>query len=264
MKHYIKNEIRRAIISTNAFVAFSITLGLLIIAFLEFIHFPTYGIKESKVLFDAVDIFIRIRSTTRASFLVLVAPLIAAIIFSDSYLIEKETGFSRFIYLRMSQKKYIWIKAIVNALVSGLVVGLASVIMLIFLLCSYGIRVTNAFEVKGPFSSIFYSNRLGYAFFVIFILSLFYMIFATLALGISPWIKNRYLSLILPFFYYIICGTIFDILPINRFFNLNATIIFNLNPVTNEQHIIIYSCLLLILGFSLFYFGVVRKSEKDL
>lgn len=264
MKYYFRNEFKRAVLSINSLIAFLITLALLLIAFVEFVHFPTYSIDETKKLFDAVDIFIRIRSTTRASFLVLVAPLIAAIVFSDSYILEKETGFTKFIFLRLSPKKYVWIKAVINAIASGLVVSVASLIMLIFLISTYGIRVTNAFEVTGPFSYLFYENRLGYAFFVIFILCLFYMMFATLALGISPWIKNRYLTLILPFFYYIICGTVFEIIPINKFFNFNATAIFNLQPGTTEHHIIFYSLLLFIVGLVLFYLGVILKNEEDL
>jgi len=264
LKYYLKNEIHRAIISKNAVIAFAITLFSLMIAFLEFVHFPTYGIKSSKLLFDAVDIFIRIRYSTRASTLVIIAPLLATLAFSDSYLLDKESGFLRFIYMRLPQKKYVWIRLLVNSIASGFVISLASLVMFIFLISFYGIRSTDILNISGPFSWIFYKSRFWYSIFIIIISFIFNVIFSTLALGISPWIKNRYLTLISPFFYYIISGTVFQMLKINKYFNLNGTILFTLNPITTQQHIIIYQCLLFLIGIGLFYFGVIYKDEKNI
>lgn len=205
MKHYIKNEMKRALFGKNALISFLIALVALIIPLLVFINFPHYGIKESKEHFDAIDVFTRIRSTSPAAFLVVIFPLLATIIHSDSYLLEKETGFAKFIYSRMSIKKYVWIKFIVNALSSALVGSAASFMMLIFLISTYGIgnRISNIVTVGGPFSSLFYSNKLGYGLICILITGLCYMVIAALAMGLSAWIKNRYLVLIIPFF--IIC-----------------------------------------------------------
>lgn len=90
------------------------------------------------------------------------------------------------------------------------------------------------------------------------------MVFSTLALGISAWIKNRYLVLILPFFYYIFCGTILDVPIISNLFNFNFSRIYSLNSAISLAHVFIYSILLLLLGETLFYIGVVLKNEKDL
>lgn len=264
MKYYFKNEIKRAIFSKTALLSFSISLILLIISFLEFINFPTLGIMEAKQRFDAIDIFVRIRSTSNAAFIIVVFPLLSTIIFSDSYLLEKETGFIKFIYLRISTKRYVFIKSIVNAIVSALVGILSSFTMLIFLICTYGIRVTNKLNIEGPFSYLLNSNRLKYAFILVAITGLSYMVFSTLALGISAWIKNRYLVLILPFFYYIFCGTILDVPIISNFFNFNFSRIYSLNSAISLAHVFIYSILLLLLGETLFYIGVVLKNEKDL
>lgn len=264
VKHYFKNEIKRALFGKNALISFSIALVGLIIPLLVFINFPHYGIKESKEYFDAIDVFTRIRSTSSAAFLVVILPLLSTIIFSDSYLLEKETGFTKFIYSRMSIKRYVWIKAIVNAIVSVLVGSVASFIMLMFLICTYGIRVTDELQIGGPFSDLFYSNKLAYSLICVLITGICYMAIATLALGLSAWIKNRYLVLIIPFFYYILCGTLVEILGINRIFNFNLAQVYSLNVVVSTPHVFIYPALLLLLGFGLFYVGVIFKNEKDL
>lgn len=266
MKHYIKNEMKRALFGENALISFLIALVALVIPLLVFINFPHYGIKESKEHFDAIDVFTRIRSTSPAAFLVLIFPLLATIIFSDSYLLEKETGFTKFIYSRMPIKKYVWIKFIVNALSSTLVGSAASFIMLMFLIYTYGIgiRIPNLVTVGGPFSNLFYSNRLGYGLVLVLITGICYMVLATLAMGLSAWIKNRYLVLIIPFFYYMLCGTLVEILGINRVFNFNLAQVYALNRIVSTSHVFIYLILLMILGFGLFYSGVIAKNEKDL
>ena len=266
MKHYFKNEIKRALFSENALISFLIALVALIIPLLVFINFPHYGIKDSKLHYDAIDVFTRIRSTSPAAFLVVIFPLLATIIFSDSYLLEKETGFTKFIYSRMPIKKYVWIKFVVNALSSTLVGSAASFIMLMFLIYTYGIGggIPNIVTVGGPFSNLFYSNKLGYGLILVLITGICYMVLATLAIGLSAWIKNRYLVLIIPFFYYILCGTMVEILGINRVFNFNLAQIYGLNSIVSTSHVFIYPILLLLLGLVLFYTGVIVKNEKDL
>lgn len=262
VKNYFKSEIKRALFGRNAIISFLITLTVLIIAFLEFAA-PFFSLDKS---FDAIDIFIRIRSTSNAAFLVIIFPLLASIIFSDSYLLEKETGFTKFIYSRLSIKKYACIKVIVNAIVSALVGITASFIILMLLIYKYGIRVTNQVLVGGPFSYLLDSNtgRVEYAIILVLITGVCYMTIATLALGISAWIKNRYLALIIPFFYYILCGTLLEILGVNRVFNFNFAQIYALNIIVNTPHVFIYPILLLAVGVILFYTGVILKNEKDL
>lgn len=255
MKNYLKIELRRAILSKTAIISFIITFLVLFVAFLEFVHFPRFSISSLRDRYDAIYLFIRIRYSTKASILALVAPLLASLVFSDSYLLDKESGFLKFIYLRIGQKKYLWTKVIVNSIASGVVIRLASFVMLIFLICVYGIKDVNAINLR-PFSWIYYESRLLYAILLILVSFIFNVIFANLALGISPWIKNRYLTFVFPFFYYIISGTL---LP----FYLNGTILFTLNSHSTEFNIIIYQLALFLLGVVMFYFGVMYRDEKN-
>ncbi len=77
---------------------------------------------------------------------------------------------------------------------------------LFFLVVTVGIRnpqiasYTN--NINGPLSYLLDSRgtRLIYALIIILLFSIAYMVTATLSLGISAWVKNRYLVLIAPFF----------------------------------------------------------------
>ena len=261
MNNYIKSELRRALFSKKAMISFIIAFIALIIPLYLFCYIG--GISFIGLHFDAVDVFARIRSTSEGALLVVIFPLLASIIFSDSYTVEKESGFTKFIYSRMSVKSYVWIKVISNA-ISSMVVGImASGTMFIFLICILGIRTTDGLVVDGPFSSIYYSNKLLYGIIMVLITGICYAVISELSLGISAWIKNRYLVLIIPFFGYILCGTLIEELGINRVFNFNFSQVYALNIIVTTTHEILYPLMLLLIGIGLFYLGVVKR-EKDM
>lgn len=267
LKYYFKNELKRALFGKGTIISFSITLGIFIAAFMKEFGFESIRYISQYPTFDAIDALLIVMSST----IVIVFPLLATIIFSDSYLQEKESGFTKFIYTRMPLKKYVSIKVIVNSISSALVAGASSLFMLIFLVVSVGIRnpqiasYTN--NINGPLSYLLDSRdtRLIYALIIILLFSIAYMVTATLALGISAWVKNRYLVLITPFFYYILCGTIVERLGINRIFDFHLARVISLNrSMTTLPNVVIYPLLIFIVGVALFYIGVVIKNEKDL
>ncbi len=264
MKYYFREEIKRVLFSKALIITFLITLASLVFAWLEFVHFPSWSISDISRIYDAIDIFIRIRSSTRASFLVILAPLLAAMVFSDSYLQEKDTGFLRFIYMRTVQSKYMLVKSFVTGIMSGLVIVSASLIVFISLFFVYGIKETSLHQISGAFSWIYMENRVFYALFIILISFIFNFIFSLLSLGVSPWISNRFLAVVFPFIYFLVSGTIFDFLGINKFFCFKTTVLFTLSTTFPDYYIIIYQVLLLLISILLFRFGVLHKDGKNI
>ena len=267
LKYYFKNELKRALFGKNAIISFSITLGIFIAAFMKEFGFESIKYISEYPSFDAIDAFLNVMSSN----IVIVFPLLATIIFADSYLQEKESGFTKFIYTRMPIKKYVSIKVIVNSISSALIAGVSSLLVLISLVVTVGIRdphigsYTN--NINGPLSYLFDSRdtRLIYALIIVLLFSIGYMIIGTLALGISAWVKNRYLVLIAPFFYCILCGTIVERLGINRVFDFHLARVISLRySITKPINVIIYPVLIFVVGITLFYIGVVIKNEKDL
>lgn len=256
MVNYLKTEFKRAIFSPNALISLIITLFILTFSFYKmFLNVKGFNLYNLKNIFDSIDIFISIRNDL-LSFL---APLLASLIFSDSYLLDNESGFLKYIYSKISQKKYILIKLITNALISGLIISIALSITFIFLFFLLGIKETGANNVTNDFEFIYHKSRFLYVIFLIGVSFIFNVIFSTLSLGISTLVKNRYLAILSSFFYYIISGTLLSALG---FYKLNATILFTLNPVSSSVEIILYQCILFFIGVILFYCGVLKRNEK--
>lgn len=263
MLNYIKFEFKRSLLSRNSFLCIITILIAFVIGFLSMINFNFTWINEFKDTYDFIDVFLMSRNFSTSSFLVIIAPLIAAIVFSDSYLVDKESGFLKFIYLRIKKNDYIKIRLLVNGISSGLIILFSSLIALVIFSGIYGININtnDAIKISGPFSNFYYSNKWIYLLIVLGVSFIFNVIFATLALGASTFINNKYLSFLAPFFFYILSGTVFVML---KLYNLNATFLFVLKGNYSEINLILYQVVLLIIGVLLFYFGVLFRNEKDL
>lgn len=267
MINYFKLELKRAIFSKYFLLSFSIILLLLIYSFFEFISFGwsnnLFNLQFFKEHYDFIDMFIFSRSENRASYLTVIAPLLASLVFSDSYLSDKTSGYIKFIYIRINKKIYVLIRILVNIIASGLSILLASLFMLLILIFFYGIEINpeNALNMSGAFSSIYYTgNKYVYLLLILICSFVFNSIFATLSLSISAFINNKYLSFLIPFFYYIISGSIFVAIG---FYKLNATFLFMFKGNMTFLDLLIYALFLFISSIIFFAYGVLRKDEKN-
>ncbi|MBD7909976.1 hypothetical protein [Clostridium cibarium] len=256
MVNYIKCELKRAIFSKRAALSIIIAMILYLISLHNLTLYEGFNLKEFNEIYDSVDVFIMIR----VDLIALVAPLLATFIFSDSYLLDLESGYLNFIYLRISKKKYVLTKVLVNALASGLIMAISSIIIYAILYIFLGISKTSLNPVQGPFDFIFLKSKFLYVIVLMMVSFVFNVVFSTFALGISAWVKNRYLTILSAFFYYVISATLFVSVGLNK---LNATILFTLHQIATEFDVIFYQCALFAIGFILFYFGVLWKNEKD-
>lgn len=94
MLPYFKNELKRAIFSKSSLVAFILTLiTLLIGAYGTLFYGFSPQFDYCKKLYDSIDIFIITKDFGPYSFLGVIAPLLAVLPFSNSYLQEKDPGF---------------------------------------------------------------------------------------------------------------------------------------------------------------------------
>ena len=256
MNYYFKNEFKIVLFSRRSIYVFIITLGLLLISFFNFINIEGFNLNEFKVIYDSLDVYIYIRK----DLLVLIAPILASLVFSDSYLLDSESGFLNYIYIRTNKIKYITIKLLVNALVSGIVITFASSIIILFLIILLGVNNNHLHDITGPFNFIYYQSRILYFLLLLGVSFIFNVVFSTLSLGLSPWIKNRYLTTLSSFFYYFLSGTLLVSIGLT---NLNANILYTLNPIAAESNIILYQIILFIIGVILFFTGVLFKDEKN-
>lgn len=264
MLYYIKNELKRAIFSRSALITFLITLIIMIIGFLGVVSIDyDFKLNFYKELYDSVDIFLMARAFGRSSILGVIAPLLAALVFSNSYLQDKDSGFLKFIYTRMSRKKYIISRIFVNSISSGVIISAALLVILFFISLIFGIQTNSnsQFEVRGAYVFLYAKSKWIYTVCIIIISFIFNSIFATLSLGVSPFLNNKYLSFLCPFFIYILSLTLSPYIGLSK---LNMGLLFR--PLVNgsEIPVLIYQCILLVICIVLFYVGVLYRNEKDL
>lgn len=255
MKQYFRSELKRVLFSRRALFSLFIGIGILYVGFPKFEFIGNLSDQ-----YDGVDMFFIIRDLK--GFYAVIFPLLAAIIFSDSYADEKQYSFTNFIYTRIDIKEYKKVKVLVTGIVAtiiGMITALALFLCTIFI---FGIRHTTNFQTFGTFGFMYYSNKLIFALIYIIINGVCYGVMAELSLGLTAWIKNKYICLIIPFFYYIISASLFEVIGINQIVNLNFTCVFSSNVTMSEVNLIIYSLVLFIIGVGMFFIGV-KNYEKD-
>lgn len=256
MRNYFKYEFKRSFFSKESYLGMSIIILCLIIPYIDEKQIPY---PEA----DSLIYFIRIRTSLLTSYLPLIAPLIACIPSSTKYITDKQSGVLNIIFMKITRKEYFKLHVIINSITSGLVVLIPQIIVLIFLLVMYGVNNTQM-DVFGAGSALFYSSKILYVILLLGISFISSAVFSTLALGISAVVENKYLTILIPFVYIIISGTIFEIIGINKLFSLNVMALFDMgfNGNLTMINIFIYELGLLILGASLFKFFGEKKNYE--
>ncbi|MGN2337709.1 hypothetical protein ACTFIN_06240 [Clostridium cagae] len=253
----LKNDFKRALNSKNTLLAIIISTIFYIIGLYDVIDFVRFDLREFRDVYDAIDMFINIR----VSYLALVIPIIASLPFSASYIMDIETGYLKFIYSRMSKRKYLVVRTLTNSLISGIVILISSVFIFIVLFFIFGINYNSKFnEVSSVWISLYFYDKVYYFLFLLIMSFIFNVAFSTLSLGLSPYLKNKYLTILSSFIYYVISATIFISLHLYKF---NAVLLFHLEYLTIGQ-ILLYDFALITIGTILFYIGVQYKNEDNI
>ncbi|WP_160673983.1 hypothetical protein [Clostridium sp. C8-1-8] len=259
MKYYFKEEMKRIFLSKNMLVA-------VIMAFLCMFTSILLGnfYVEKK---DAVYYFMLAHSLGSASLLPLLAPVIVSLPFVASFLEDKESGFFKYLLLRISHKKYVVIRLISNALAGALALTIPLSTIFVFYALFYGVK-TNGMAVgkyAGDLSWLSVNRPLLFVFSIIALTFIYGMVISTLGLGLSVIIKNRYLAIILPFILAIFTGTVLEYYGVNSIFDfhLSGIIDFTLRSYVNIKHILLYDSILFLFGVLLFVkFSSGRNGDK--
>ncbi|MBI5822552.1 MAG: ABC transporter permease [Chloroflexi bacterium] len=138
---------------------------------------------------------------------VLFAPLAATLPYADSYLRDREQGFARYALLRMTHRRYLVSKFVINGLIGGLAVALP---MILFFGYTYSIYARTLpplawsgyteewMRAIGFLGGLFVPHPNLYIFARIMLGFLFGLTYATLGMAISPFVRSRYIVLAFP------------------------------------------------------------------
>lgn len=252
MNNFLKQDLNRVFRSYSFWLGFFLTIGSCIFGIYPNIKYANDS--------GALRLFFYAHSVGSTSIYSLIAPLIAAIPYSYSYCIDKQSGFLNYIYIRETKHKYAISRIISNALAGGIVLALPLLIILISVCIFFPIKSAYLGSVVGAFANIFFKSQIMYIFILIVLSFIFGMIYATIGLAISAFTNNKYLAIVFPFFVYLIPAIIFPIFGLDAI-EPSTTLIPHANVNTTESMIFIQLGLLLIISTVSFYKGVFRKGD---
>ncbi|MBW9153723.1 hypothetical protein [Clostridium estertheticum] len=251
MKMFFKFDLKRAFFSKKTLISSLIVLALLLIPYFSELKFPDPRL-------DGINYFIRIGDFTCLPF---IAPLLASIPFSNSYIIDKEKDVFSKLFTIIEPKVYFTSRLIVNALVSGFVLLITKTILLIFLISAYGINNIHM-DVTGAFSPIYNKSKIAYIIISLLITFVSAASFSTFILGISTLTKSKFLILLLPLFYVVITAVILPNTCLVEQLNVMALFQIDIYTKITGIGIIFYDLILFSIGSFLFYCFGYKKMNK--
>ncbi|MFJ7647295.1 hypothetical protein ACIQ1H_07095 [Lysinibacillus sp. NPDC097279] len=257
---YIKQEFKRALLSKMGLITIASSILLVFIGMLEALIWINSGV------ISIVYAFLQGYNAGTASYIVITFPIIACMPFANSYRTDIQTGFHHYIRYRMKKSYYMTIRLAVNALAGGVVVAIGPIIGFTFLMALKlllnvpMLRPEQRLEPVLFFQSIGVSSSIMMIIMMIGIMFCCGMIFATLGLGISGVIQNKYIAIFIPFIYLIVSVTVLaKIHPA-----LNAMALFDVDVIDryNIGQTFLYGVVLVVVGMTLFFIGGAAKIEE--
>lgn len=250
MKIFLIFDFKRAFFSKKTLIACLIILVFLLI--------PCYSeIKFHQADVDGINFFI---SIGMLSYLPFAAPLIASIPFANSYILDNEKGIFSKLFTMVEPKVYFTSRLIINAIVSGFVFLITKTIILIFFIIVYGTNNTKI-DVVGAFSSVYNSSKIAYIIILLIVSFVSAASFSTFILGVSTLTKSKSIIVLLPLFFVVVTGVIFQIGGLAD--KLNVMTLFQMDAFSTITGIdvIIYDLILFLIGSFLFYFFGYKKMQ---
>lgn len=144
------------------------------------------------------------------------APLLAAIPYSDSLIIDRRHGFLKNILTRCSMRRYLAARILANAAVGALSVSIPAVLMLVY--CYSIMPAEGPIMTVGEMPHVFPNMPMGvlgylylqqpflYLAFLVLLALIFGAVYATFGLAVSVWVNNPYAAIATPFAFLVVIG----------------------------------------------------------
>lgn len=243
------HELRRAVLHEKTFLGIMLSFASLY-----------YGCYDCDSPYNGyIDLFLFSQGYSTTAVLALLFPLIAILPFAISYRQERQSGYYFLICRKTGRRRYCLIKAFCVFFTGMLVIGLPNFLfLLICLVIKQGFICESNIQI-GFLWLLYSAHPFLYGLLIVVNTALCGGIFSLLGLGISAWVKNKYIAALLPFIYYIFSGVILaNIHPW-----LNAINLFALSGYkTGAAVYIVYDAALLLIGILLFVAGVYYEDFK--
>lgn len=254
MKTYLKLELKKTLFSWKTIIAILIISMLLMISYLKEIAFPYPGL-------DGVDLFIRICGFSYIGFW---GPVLAGLNYSTSIIKDEESGFLNKVSEVINIKNYLITKGIVNAITTFSIFAISQGGWILYLIMKFGINDVGISDIaKGIFTGGYDVSKITYIILICLAVSLSAAAFSVFILGVVTFTKKKSISYILPIFYVIVTGILFDACHFNNLIDFNVIKLFNLirNYNTKAYGLLIYDFILILVGIMFLYQFLNKKID---
>lgn len=250
MKYFL-SEFKRSVISSKTLLAIILTFICMLIGGSEYIFTNIFDV-------GAIYIYKYAYSDGTISLIVFLAPIIACIPFATSYITERESNFTQYIYTKLQPGKYIAIKIFLNAFLGGFVLLCGAGLFLIFIILLKGFNINDLITLNNSISNIFEISPLIYILIELLQLFIFGVVLSTLCLVISEFVRNKYLSVVCTFFIYMIIGVTSS--GYCHYLNIQMLYDLSIYPEIGILYRLLYATLLLVVSIGIFF---VRVNSKE-
>lgn len=254
-----KIELKKAL--TRGSFKIAIFIGLvfnLLYQFLYRLKIPHNYLEEYyKMSVSSVyNNFIFFNLTSISNIYYIMLPLIAGIVYCDSYIEDKKSGYIKFVFIRKEKVNYFISKFLSNFISTGIAVSLPLLIGFLINLLTYPSVPTHAslgittIMSGGLFASLFYKHPFIYTILWILIYFVYAGIFATAGLTFSIFVENKFIVSIFPFVLWVAIEVVCEIFDKGlyspyQFLFLSRAQMFNV--IAGEAIICIFISILIIL-----------------
>lgn len=251
MNKFIKEEFKRAFISYNSILAVLLLFAAIILGSINNILDKNFPYGSGYLFFTSYNVGVAF----------LITPILVCLPYVDSYINDLNSGYIKYLLLRIKPIKYGAIRIIINAMVSGctIFIGL-SMGYLVLLKISGTVNDGKYIIINDGLVNLYNNSQQQYTFLLIVLATVGAIAFSTFGLGLSTIVKNRYMAILMPFFCFVVSGMFLG--PINHYMNLE--ILFNISFYNDIKigSLILIDIILFLTGTFLFLYDVLKKGKN--
>lgn len=242
----------------NKFFLIAIFISLILLEY-SYQSTMSFGYENAD---NALDLFLYTLASGLASWLGLLFPMVAALPYAATYVREYKTGYLKCKLMRMGKFNYFCGKLLATFFYGGFALAVPVGIYALQIGLSHKTTAPLGGENGQTFVSYMIDfakkNPGGYMALSVAIVFVCGAVFSVFAMGISAWVKNEFLTIILPF---ALCILVAIVSP---FASFNFLLLFCPSEYSFVQtwQLIAMAGGLLIAGILLFVFGVIRNEKE--
>lgn len=215
------------------------------------------------MFYNAFDAFL----SARFGFISLLAPLLAALPFADSFALDKTSQFMRLTLPRAGRRRYMVTRLIVNAIAGGVVLVIphlalyaATLLLLPQGLTTPEVYMQQRMIVQGPWEDIYTINPHLYLWIMMGLSFVFGCVYATIGLAAGCLTENRYVAVAAPLLAYIIGSFLLGAMGLSA---MLPTVTFTPQLVTHSSDVFILGQLGVLMAVAVILYVVAARYRME-